>query len=111
MLKFMYAIYDQATQAWLEPFCQDTDAAAERQFLNVISNVELMRNAPADFDLYVIGTFSTRDGTISAKETVQKVVNGLSLVQAHNQRIAHENAQVGDVSSVQSGSESRDTTL
>ncbi|AXL15175.1 nonstructural protein [Microviridae sp.] len=109
-MKFLYTIYDQAAQTWLTPFTSDTDSAAQREFLTIISDVTVMRNSPSDFDLYVIGTFSQITGTISSKETVQKIVNGLSLVQAHNARLQNENAQVSDDSSILPSAEGTNTT-
>lgn len=82
MIYNVYALRDQAAQAFLAPVLNTTDQAAIRDLANMVSQHDNsnISFAPKDFDLYQIGTFDTDSGLVVAVSPVRMVCNAGSLV-------------------------------
>lgn len=72
----VFTIKDQCTWFW-QPFVADTEAAARREFGNMICNGSGAASfRPGDFDLYRIGEFDSEEGTIVGETSPKWLVNG-----------------------------------
>lgn len=82
MTYHVYALRDQAAQAFLAPVLNTTDEAAVRDLANMVSQHDQSNLVfqPKDFDLYHIGEFDTASGSIVAASPIRLVVNAAALV-------------------------------
>lgn len=65
----MYSIKDTRTQSFGTPFCQVTDAQAERTTHAMVKDPQsIMNKNPEDFQLYRMGQFCTDEGTVTFEE-------------------------------------------
>lgn len=82
MIYNIYALRDQAAQAFLAPVLNTTDQAAIRDLANMVSQHDNsnIAFAPKDFDLYQIGSFDTDTGLVAAASPVRMVCNAGALV-------------------------------
>lgn len=82
MIYNVYALRDQAAQAFLAPVLNSTDQAAMRDLANMVSQQDSSNLSfkPSDFDLYHIATFDTDNGLVAAVSPVRMVCNAGALV-------------------------------
>lgn len=74
----IYTIYDNKAKDYSAPFFQRTDVNAVRTFAATVNNSQegnTIHDAPADFDLYHIGSFDQNTGTITPVEPAL-IING-----------------------------------
>lgn len=77
-MKKMFAIYDAKAEAYMVPFFCDTVGLAIRQMEDVVSNPELsVSKYPEDFTLFEIGSYDPSTGTISGRDALLPLGNGL----------------------------------
>ncbi|WNK14183.1 MAG: nonstructural protein [Microvirus sp.] len=63
MKLYAVAIFDNAIQAYHRPFFVSHTQAAVRSFIDEMRNTESeIAKHPADYDLYMVGTFDDGDG-------------------------------------------------
>jgi hypothetical protein len=78
----IYAIYDQAVDAYGTPFFMPNDSSALRAFTGNINNKDIgnmLYNHPEQFTLYKIGQYEDSVGLIKSYSEPQRVVNGQSV--------------------------------
>lgn len=89
------AVYDNLTEAYLEPHFFGTLAEAQRVFEYQINSIPLWKANAGDYELWSLGKFNAETGVIMSE--CHKYCNGRSLVRKE---------QVNDIQSVeQAGSE------
>nr|UXQ88016.1 MAG: nonstructural protein [Microvirus sp.] len=79
MIYNLYSVFDQKTRAFEQPFLAENDETAKRTFKRIIESVPMIKQHPADYDLFSVGSFDNSSAKINAQEIVQKIDNGLSL--------------------------------
>lgn len=63
----VFAIYDEAAQAYMQPFFSHTRGLAIRGIVTALKNAEnLFSQNPKDFSLYEVGTWNDLSGVISS---------------------------------------------
>lgn len=72
------AVYDNLTEAYLEPRFFATMAEAQRIFEYQINNIDLWRENASDYDLYSLGTYDAESGTL--KSDVHKMIKGTAVL-------------------------------
>ena len=71
MTQHIFAVYDSKAEAYLAPFTAGTYGIAERMFSDLVNqNGHQFNRHPADYTLYVIGTFDTANAELSSKVLV-----------------------------------------
>lgn len=80
MIYPLYSIRDNKT-SFMAPQPAETEEQAIRNFSQLCNTPgSLMGFAPADFDLYKVGTFDTQKGVVAPSEPIQLVVSGASVL-------------------------------
>lgn len=72
------AVYDNLTEAYLEPRFFGTLAESQRVFEYQINNIDLWRENAGDYDLYSLGRYDAETGVITSE--LHKLINGRSVV-------------------------------
>lgn len=72
------AVYDNLTEAYLEPRFFGTLAEAQRVFEYQINNIALWKENSGDYDLFSLGRFNEETGSITSE--VHKLMNGRSVL-------------------------------
>ena len=72
------AVYDNLTEAYLEPHFFGTLAEAERVFAFQINDIPLWRENASDYDLYSLGRFDSETGQIMPE--IHKICGGKSVL-------------------------------
>lgn len=72
------AVYDNLTEAYLEPKFFSTLAEAQRVFTYQINNIDLWRENAGDYDLYSLGKYDSEQGFITSE--LHKMMNGRSVL-------------------------------
>lgn len=82
MLFNMYSVKDEMTGKFMNPMFieaeEQADRLAIRQFKSNLNNIQLWKDNPNDYSLYLVGTFD--DETGAAASPLNKVVSGRSLL-------------------------------
>lgn len=81
----MYSVKDELTGKFMSPmFTEETkdtkmsDSLAIREFRSHMNNIQLWKDNPNDYSLYIVGIFDDETG---AEATVlEKVISGRSLI-------------------------------
>lgn len=78
MKKFIFAIRDNKT-SFMDPFVDVSEESAKRGFFFALSNRpdSIMSYSPADFDLFLVGSFDTESGLISPYKVAEFIANGV----------------------------------
>lgn len=77
-LKGVYSIYDNAAQAYLMPFFQDTDMLAQRLFKDCATDhTHRFYIHAADFTLFRIADFDEISGQITPLATLDNLGNAI----------------------------------
>lgn len=77
----MVVIRDSKADCYNNPWYTRTLGEAERNFRELVNDKEtLVGKYPEDYDLYKIGTYDQKNGTITVLDTPQHVCKGVSLV-------------------------------
>ena len=70
----IYAIKDQAIEAFSQPFFVQAQGQAVRMFMDESKNEQSQINRhPADFELWYLGEFDEQTGTITGAENIERV--------------------------------------
>lgn len=77
------AVYDNLTEAYLEPHFFPSLAEAERVFTYQINSIPLWKENSNDYDLYSLGTFDCDSGHIDS--SVHKICSGRSVVKENKE--------------------------
>lgn len=81
----LYSIYDRKAQYYLPLFQASSDAQAERQFAQIVTQSETdVSKYPADFDLVRLGALNVETGYIEPEQPIGLIINGLVSLQAAN---------------------------
>lgn len=65
MIKYVYSVYDEKAQMFMNVFTCKTDGEAMRLFSDECHNQESMFSKhPHDFELFKIGCFNDNDGSV-----------------------------------------------
>lgn len=68
MLQYLYSLHDNKSGEWQAPIPDYNDATAKRNLAAGLRNTGDLRTfAPADFELYCVGTYDTASGAITAQ--------------------------------------------
>lgn len=83
MTQHTFAVFDAKADAYLAPFTAGTYGIAERMFSDLVnSDGHQFNRHPADYTLYVIGTFDTHTAQIISTE-LKPIVTGLQALEQH----------------------------
>lgn len=81
-LKGVYSIYDNAAQAYLMPFFQDTDGLAIRLFKDCCTDhTHRFYTHAADFTLFRIADWDQISGQITPLQTLDNLGNAIQFAQ------------------------------
>ena len=79
MIYNLYSIRDKY-RGFMQPALDLTDEASKREFGSSLNNSPLgMGYAPADFDLYKVGTFDSISGRIDSVAPIEFICNGMEV--------------------------------
>lgn len=81
------AVYDNLTEAYMEPKFFPTLAEAERVFRYQINNIPLWKDNAADYDLISLGTFDSELGMFNS--AVHKICGGRSVLSKGDDNGSH----------------------
>ena len=77
----IYAIKDQAIEAFSQPFFVQAQGQAVRMFMDETKNEQSQINRhPADFELWYIGEFDEQTGTVTAAPNVERVARATDFI-------------------------------
>lgn len=76
MIYPIYSVKD-AKSGFQTPFCDINDESAARGFAYALNQSGVMAYAPKDYDLYKVGTFDTKKGTIEKLDIPVLVCEGI----------------------------------
>lgn len=83
MLRKLFAVRDQKSQTFTQPFSQLTTAEAERTFTTHVNEKGSPYNTyPEDFDLYYLGDYDDVEGKIQPLDTPQHVAKAVNVLKA-----------------------------
>lgn len=78
----MYAVKDEMTGKFMNPiFMEDNEVAdnlATRHFGSQLNNIQLWKDNPNDYSLYLVGQFDDEEGANAIM--IQKVASGRSVL-------------------------------
>lgn len=78
----MYSVKDEMTGKFMNPMFveegENADTEAIRQFRSNVLNIQLWKDNPSDFNLYLVGRFSDVDG--ASITTIDKIASGRSFI-------------------------------
>lgn len=78
MVNTAYAVKDNLSDKFNGIIFFNSEAEAKRAFKSNVNNIEIWRDNPGDFDLYMIGTFDDETGELHTQLT--KICNGRSVL-------------------------------
>lgn len=83
MLKKIYSIYDEKSEAYLQPFFLDTDGLAIRAITDCLNDPEHnFSRHTSDYTLFKLGEFDNNDGTITInKKSLGNLVEFKTIIQ------------------------------
>lgn len=80
----MYSVKDELTGKFMNPLFVEvsemSNQLAIRQFKSQINNIQLWKDNPNDYSLYLVGIFDDEHGTETS--VVEKICSGRSVVDA-----------------------------
>lgn len=76
MIKFMYAIRDEAAEVFLDPMIDQTDETAKRNFAYALKNNQMMGFRPSDFSLWQIAVYDSTSGSIEPLQSIKLLMRG-----------------------------------
>ena len=80
---FVYSIYDSAAQVYQSPFAVANKGAAMREFIDACNNKEtFLAKHPADYTLFLLGTFDDLSGTFNMEITPVRVGTAIEFVKS-----------------------------
>lgn len=97
MQQFIFTVYDEKAQAYLNPFFMAQDGMAIRAITDALGDPEhQFSKHPADFTLYRIGIFDDSDGTIQEKKQLLTTILELkattsNIININQQEMFEEN--------------------
>lgn len=78
----MYSVKDELTNKFMNPMFiedgEDSERVAIRQFKSNVNNIQLWKDNPNDYSLYLVGTFDDEIG--AAATPLTKVISGRSVI-------------------------------
>lgn len=76
----IYSIRDSKAEIYNAPFFQKTHGEAERSFKTLANDQKsTVCQHPEDFDLWYLGVYNDRTGTIQSLETPQHIAKAISM--------------------------------
>ena len=105
MIQKLYTIHDRVANVYEPPVASQNDGTVMRWFTQCVNTINTMKNSPADFALYEVGSVDTDTGIIDARSTLLFVCTALDCINNIQEGNADETTKVGDETPVQSGSE------
>jgi len=85
MVLKMFSIYDQATEAFNQPFFMLTKAEALRAFIKMANDdTTQMFHAPNDFHLYLLGSYDNSTAQITQDKGIEDLGSAFALNQKAN---------------------------
>lgn len=83
MIMLAFAIRDKKAECFMQPWFALTKGAAIRSFTDTVNNPggeNMIAKHPEDFDLFIVGSFSDLDGTMSSgAEGTVRLITGLEV--------------------------------
>lgn len=77
----IYAIKDQAIEAFSQPFFVQAQGQAVRMFMDETKNEQSQLNKhPQDFELWYLGEFNEQDGVITAATNIERVARAIDFM-------------------------------
>ena len=77
----IYAIKDQAIEAFSQPFFVQAQGQAVRMFMDESKNEQSQINRhPADFELWYVGEFDEQTGTITGAANIERVARAIDFI-------------------------------
>lgn len=84
MRLLMFAVYDKAVQAFLQPFFMRSRSEAVRSFRTAVNDPKTeFANNPSDFDLMCVGSFNDENGMCEGMSP-ERISGALELVEPVN---------------------------
>lgn len=81
---YMYSVKDELTGKFMNPMFiekdDQSDKLAIRQFKSNLNNIQLWKDNPNDYSLYLVGLFDDENGTEATP--LNKIVSGRSVLDA-----------------------------
>lgn len=75
----MYSLFDKLT-CYDYPFPAASDAAAVRQFEQIINGNEVCKAHPGDYDLYKVGEFDNMTGMVDVCQPNEFISTGVNVL-------------------------------
>lgn len=87
MVYKMYSVKDELTGKFMSPmFTEDletSDKEAIRQFKSNVNNINLWKDNPNDYSLWLVGKFDDKSGAEAV--VTEKIINGRSVLNVQNE--------------------------
>ena len=86
MTYLMYSVKDELTGKFMNPMFREEEEHAEiiakRQFASNVNNIQLWKDNPNDYGLYLVGRFDDETGAESV--AIEKIISGRSVLYGQN---------------------------
>lgn len=80
----MYSVKDELTGRFMNPLYVEqgeySKPMAERQFKSQLNNIQLWKDNPSDYSLFLVGVFDDTEGAESV--AIEKICSGRSVLDA-----------------------------
>ncbi len=85
----VYAIFDTASGAFMQPFFMPNDGMAIRAFSDHVNAQEPnnVKNHPEHFSLYRVGTWNDASGDLNPEDPARRLITANELVQREKQEV------------------------
>ena len=81
MIKEIFAVYDNKTETYGQPYFAITKGEAIRAFQDIINDItHPLGKHPEDFALYALGTYNDKNGDLEKLKMPKEVGRGLDFV-------------------------------
>jgi hypothetical protein len=94
MIKRIYAIRDQKSKTYDNPFPQLTHEEAFRTFTSIVNAKNTINSYPEDFDLYYLGEYETNTGKVLPLDTPLHMYKAVDVHRGQPQELVQPNGKV-----------------
>lgn len=86
MKYLMYSVKDELTGKFMNPMFVEEEEHAQvlaiRQFTSNVNNIQLWKDNPNDYSLYLVGKFDDESGAEAT--AIEKIISGRSVINGQN---------------------------
>lgn len=80
MIHQMFVVHDSAAAAYLNPYCQWSDATALRQFTEMVNDPNHpFSKTPQDYTVFKIGQYDDETAEVKTLQAYEKLANGIEV--------------------------------